>query len=108
LHEFSEFSGRRCAQLQDISFKAMVESVTSDYKELSFDAAYDQLTAIDKALVDIANVCPHAQKIIAENGLGDVTRPRTGMSAELGMYKRSLGKFHVCASCGSCFSKDYT
>jgi hypothetical protein len=86
----------------------MLESVTNDFKELTLDGAYDQLVNVDDKLVQVAAAYPHAKKIIADLGLGPVTRPRTGMSAELGMYKRTSGKFFKCASCGSCFSKDYT
>jgi hypothetical protein len=104
----AEFSGRRCAGSVDITFRSMVEAVSKDARELSFDGAQDQITRIGDALVDIANSYPNTKRIMTEEGVGPVTTPRTGMSSELGMYQRLAGQFFTCASCGTCPLKDYT
>jgi len=104
----AEYSGRRCSGSIDLSFKTLLESVTADASELSFDGAYEQLQMIDDTLLEMANNHPFIQKVIKDEGLGPVQRPLTGMSNQLGMYQRTSGNWFTCASCGDCSMKDYT
>ena len=87
----------------------MVESVSTDPFEVSFDVAFNQMKFIDDTMLKMANLHPSSKQVMKDLGIGPVTRPRTGMSTQLGMYTRMSGKWHHCASCDhSCRMKDYT
>ena len=105
----AEFSGRRCAASIDLVYKTMMESVSEDARELTFDGAMDQIEEIDSIFLEMANSHPFIQKAIHDLGMGPITRPLTGMSAQLGMYQRTGGAWHTCSTCsGTCELKDYT
>lgn len=101
-----EFSGRACAGINDINFKAMTESVTIGHKMLSYDSAYCQIQTIDEHIVYVVSSAPGEKREIEE--LGPISHPRAGMSSELGVYTRTAGKAYKCASCSGCELKDYT
>jgi hypothetical protein len=71
----------------------MMEAVSTDALELSYDAACDQLRKIDATFLKMANLHPFIKKVREEEGLGPITRPSTGMSNQLGMYQRTGGKW---------------
>lgn len=96
----TELSGRRCGSI-DLAYKTMMESVSYDTRELSFDGAYDQIEEINSFL-EMANNHPFISKAIQDNGLGKVIRPLAGMSSQLGMYQRTGGAWFKCASCDEC------
>jgi len=105
----AEFSGRRCAASIDLVYKTMMESVSGDALELTFDGAFDQIQEIDNTFLEMANAHPFIAKAMKDVGLGPITQPLTGMSAQLGMYQRTGGQWHSCATCGgTCEVKDYT
>lgn len=105
----AEFSGRRCAASIDLVYKTMMESVSEDARELTFDGALDQIQEIDNTFLEMANKHPFIAKVIKDLGLGPITRPLTGMSAQLAMYQRTGGQWHSCSSCsGTCQVKDYS
>lgn len=108
----AEFSGRRCSQSIDLVFKTMMESVTSDALELSFDGAFEQLQLKDATFLKMANLHPFIIKVRKDLGLGPVVSPMAGMSNQLGMYQRTGGSWFSFASCGGAGGrrklKDYT
>ena len=89
----AEFSGRRCANAMDLTYKTMMESVSTDAQENSFDGVYDEIQGIDHLFVKMVNKHPFIKKVMKDEGLGPVTRPHTGMSNQLGMYQRTGGKW---------------
>lgn len=101
-----EFSGRDCAGIHEINFKAMAESVSQNHQQLTFDSAYCQISLLDTKFKEILDRSPNEEKISEE--LGPIMSPRAGMSSELGLYTRTGGKTFMCSSCGSCDLKDYT
>jgi len=96
----AEFSGRRCSESIDLVFKTMMESVTTDALELSFDGAFEQLQLMDNTFLKMANLHPFIIKAQKDLGLGPVVSPITGMSNQLGMYQRTGGNWFSFASCG--------
>jgi len=107
----AEFSGRRCSGSIDLVFKSMMESVTTDARELSFDGAFEQLQLIDNTFLEMANTHPFIIKAQKDLGLGPVSRPKAGMSSQLGMYQRTGGNWFSMATCDNTVErelKDYT
>ena len=90
----AEFSGRRCANSIDLTYKTMMESVSTDALENTFDGVHDQLKSIDNIFLKMANLHPFIKKVQKEQGLGRVQRPLTGMSSQLGMYQRTGGGWY--------------
>lgn len=101
-----EFSGRACANINDINFKAMAESVTTSHMHVTYDEGYCQLSVLDDTILNVISSSPGEIEI--SKTLGEVQRPRTGMGSDLGIYTRTGGKTHKCSSCGECELKDYT
>jgi hypothetical protein len=89
----AEFSGRRCANSIDLMYKTMVESVSRDAFENSYEGVHDEVQKIDRMFEKMANLHPIIQKVQRDEGLGPVMRPLTGMSSQLGMYQRSGGSW---------------
>jgi hypothetical protein len=87
----AEFSGRRCANSIDLVYKTMMESVSTDALENSYDGVHNQLKKLDSTFLKMANLHPFIQKVRKDLGLGPVSRPMTGMSTQLGMYQRTGG-----------------
>ena len=102
-----EFSGRECAGINEINFKAMAESVSLNHKHLTFDSAFCQIETLDNKIIDVLSTYP-GEASISEK-IGDIQHPRSGASSTLGLYTRTGGKTHVCSTCdGDCHLKDYT
>jgi len=102
-----EFSGRECAGINEINFKAMAESVSLKHKQLTFDSAFCQIETLDNKIIDVLSTYP-GEASISEK-IGDIQHPRSGASSTLGLYTRTGGKTHVCSTCdGDCHLKDYT
>jgi len=97
-HDGAEFSGRQCAGSIDLNYKTMMESVSKDAREISFDGAYDQVREIDNTFMIMTNSHPFIAKVTEDIGLGNITRPLTGMSSQLGMYQRTGGMWHAVSS----------
>ena len=101
-----EYSGRECAGINEINFKAMAESVSITHENLSFDAAFCQVEALDSKILEVIAASPGEVSMSKE--FGDVRHPRSGMSSNLGLYTRTSGKTHHCSPCDGCHLKDYT
>lgn len=101
-----EFSGRECAGINDINFRAMSESVSLSHEHLSFDVAFCQIDILDAKILEVLSSSPGEQAI--SKGFGEARYPRTGASADLGLYTRTGGKTHYCSPCEGCHLKDYT
>jgi hypothetical protein len=52
----AEFSGRRCANSIDLTYKTMMESVSTDALENSYDGVLDQIKKIDAMFEKMANM----------------------------------------------------
>lgn len=48
-----EFSGRSCAGINEINFKSMAESVSTDHEQLSFDSAFCQVETLDEKILQV-------------------------------------------------------
>jgi len=83
----TEYSGRKCAGSIDLSFKTMMEAVTTDALEQSFDGALAQVQLIDDTFLLMANSHPFTNRAMEDEDLGPITRPLTGMSNQLGMVR---------------------
>ena len=105
-HTGVEFSGRACADINDINFKAMVESVTTSHRHLSYDEGFCQLAILDDTILKVISSSPNEKDV--SKTIGDVQFARYGMGADLGIYTRTGGKTHKCSTCGDCDLKDYT
>ena len=105
-HTGVEFSGRACAGINEINFKAMAESVSMDHKQLSYDEAFCHISTLDDYIIDVVSSSPGETNM--NNELGTIERPLTGMSSELGIYTRTAGKTFKCDSCDGCDLTDYT
>ena len=101
-----EFSGRGCAGIDEINFKAMAESVSITHENLSFDAAFCQVGILDSKILEVISSSPGEVSISKE--FGSIRHPRSGMSSSLGLYTRTGGKTHRCSPCDGCRLKDYT
>lgn len=101
-----EFSGRECAGINEINFKAMAESVSITHEHLDFDSAFCQIATLDSKILDVLSSSPGEVSISKE--FGTIHHPRSGMSSNLGLYTRSGGKIHKCSPCDGCRLKDYT
>lgn len=105
-HTGVEFSGRACADINDINFKAMVESVTTSHRHLSYDEGFCQLSVLDETILKVVSSSPN--EVDVSKTIGDIHFARSGMGADLGIYTRTGGKTHKCSTCGECDLKDYT
>lgn len=103
-----EYSGRSCAGMKDVVFKAMVESVTTGHELLSYDSGFCQIEVIDNHVLHVFSASPGEKR--ETKVLGPVVRPRTGMSSEIGVYTRTAGISYKHATCNDPSSplKDYT
>ena len=72
----------------------MMEAISSDASELSFDGAYEQIRLISDAFLYMANKHPFVVRVMEEQNLGPITRPMAGMSTQLGMYHRTGGSWY--------------
>ena len=101
------FSGKACAGINEINFKAMAESVSMNHKHLTFDTAFCHIDTLDTKIIEVLSANP-GDKVLVER-FGEIRPPRSGASADLGLYTRTGGKDHVCSPCdGGCNLKDYT
>jgi len=91
----TEFSGRKCAGSIDLSFKTMMEAISFESSEMSFDGAFEQIQLIDDMFLAMANSHPFIIKVMEDENLGPITRPLTGMSNQLGMYQRTGGDWYT-------------
>eukprot|EP00903_Cladosiphon_okamuranus_P014431 g13391.t1 len=105
-HTGVEFSGRTCAGINEVNFKGMAESVSTDHKQLTFDSAFCQVQVLDEKIVEVISISPGETSLVKT--LGEIRHPRSGMSSELGLYTRTGGKTHMCSACSTCDLKDYT
>ena len=101
-----EFSGRGCAGINEINFKAMAESVSITHDNLNFDAAFCQVETLDSKILEVIAASPG--EVAMSKEFGSIRHPRSGMSSSLGLYTRTSGKTHHCSPCDGCHLKDYT
>lgn len=101
-----EFSGRECAGINDINFKAMAESVSLSHERMSFDAAFCHIGILDAKILEVLAASPNEEAI--SKTFGEIRYPRSGASSDLGLYTRTGGKTHHCSPCEGCYLKDYT
>ena len=71
----------------------MMEAVSLDPNELSFDGAYEQVQTIDDTFLLMANLHPFSIKAMEDQDIGPIMRPLTGMSSQLGIYQRTGGRW---------------
>lgn len=101
-----EFSGRECAGINEINFKAMAESVSITHENLKFDSAFCQVETLDSKILEVVAASPG--EVVISKQFGPIRHPRSGMSSNLGLYTRASGKTHHCSPCDGCRLKDYT
>lgn len=101
-----EFSGRECAGINEINFKAMAESVSITHENLDFDSAFCQVETLDSKILEVISSSPG--EVVISKEFGNIRHPRSGMSSNLGLYTRASGKTHHCSPCDGCRLKDYT
>ena len=76
----TELSGRKCADEVDLAHSTMVESISSDFANLSFDGAYQQLKFLDNLYIKMANRHPYMERARRDRNLGPIAMPLTGMT----------------------------
>lgn len=66
-----EFSGRSCAGINEVNFKAMAEAVSTGHQQLTFDSAFCQLDILDNKILEVVSASPGEKTISAS--LGEVS-----------------------------------
>lgn len=70
-----EFSGRSCAGINEINFKGMAESVSTNYQQLTFDSAFCQVETLDEKTREVVAASPGESNLVSS--LGEVSKPRS-------------------------------
>ena len=76
-----EFSGRSCAGVDDVHFKALAESVSTNPSQLTFDSAFCQVELLDSKIVEAIGASPGEKMISAT--LGEVKLPPCAILADI-------------------------
>lgn len=66
-----EFSGRSCAGINEVNFKGMAESVSTDHKQLTFDSAFCQVQVLDEKIIEVVSASPGEANLVSS--LGEVS-----------------------------------